>query len=267
MLHSILLTAANLRYQSSNCPICRARESTPSASFYHIMTCQILRSSALNMNTHAHHLHACSHKHTHTHTAFRALLQIQALEPLDPNKVIDEDEATGDPKVSSTIQSGCNIESQLFSVMAIILPFIFLPYMQYSIPGFKCVPLLQAVNGYQLENDTGPVAGPGETKETRSAPSLIPRLAADERGYKTRAAPSLIPRLVADECGYKTRSAPYLCIVLLCCLFMQLWSRSMVRKAWPRRRERRGRGRGLWYKTTCKYQFCCPAAVCGSLIG
>ena len=257
------------------------------------------------MNTHAHHLHACSHKHTHTHTAFRALLQIQALEPLDPNKVIDEDEATGDPKVSSTIQSGCNIESQLFSVMAIILPFIFLPYMQYSIPGFKCVPLLQAVNGYQLENDTGPVAGPGETKETRSAPSLIPRLAADERGYKTRAAPSLIPRLVADEhgyktravpsliprlvadergyktrvapsliprlvadeCGYKTRSAPYLCIVLLCCLFMQLWSRSMVRKAWPRRRERRGRGRGLWYKTTCKYQFCCPAAVCGSLIG
>jgi len=235
--------------------------------------------------------------------------------------VIDEDEATGDPKVSSTIQSGYNIESQLFSVMAIILPFIFLPYMQYSIPGFKCVPLLQAVNGYQLENDTGPVAGPGETKETTSAPSLIPRLVADERVYKTRAAPSLIPRLVADERGYKTRATPSLIprlvadergyktgaapsliprlvadergyktrdapsliprlvadehgyktravpYLLLCCLFMQLWSRTMVRKAWPRRRERRGRGRGLWHKTTCKYHFCCPADVYGSLIG
>ena len=32
-------------------------------------------------------------------SAFRALLQIQALQPLDPNELIDDDEMTGNPKV------------------------------------------------------------------------------------------------------------------------------------------------------------------------
>ena len=32
-------------------------------------------------------------------SAFRALLQIQALQPLDPDELIDDDEMTGNPKV------------------------------------------------------------------------------------------------------------------------------------------------------------------------
>lgn len=67
--------AANLRFQASNCPICRA--------------------------------------------PFRALLQIRALEPLPPDVSLDDDTATGNPK--------------------------------YAVPGYKCVPLLQVLNGYQLE--------------------------------------------------------------------------------------------------------------------
>lgn len=69
--------AASLRFQASNCPICRA--------------------------------------------PFRALLQIKALEPLLPDSTLDDDTLTGNPK--------------------------------YAVSGFKCVPLLQALNGYQLEKD------------------------------------------------------------------------------------------------------------------
>ena len=48
--------AANLRYQSNNCPICR--------------------------------------------TPFRALLQVTALQPLDPTLPLDDDEVTGNPRVT-----------------------------------------------------------------------------------------------------------------------------------------------------------------------
>lgn len=36
-----------------------------------------------------------------SYIAFRALLQIQALQPLDPDELIDDDEMTGNPKVQS----------------------------------------------------------------------------------------------------------------------------------------------------------------------
>ena len=51
-----LIPAANLRYQSNNCPICR--------------------------------------------TPFKALLQVTALQPLDPDLLLDDDEVTGNPRVS-----------------------------------------------------------------------------------------------------------------------------------------------------------------------
>ena len=35
--------------------------------------------------------------------AFRALLQIQALQPLDPDELIDDDEMTGNPKVRECV--------------------------------------------------------------------------------------------------------------------------------------------------------------------
>jgi hypothetical protein len=65
--------AADLRYQASNCPICRS--------------------------------------------PFQALLQIQALQPLDEDEHPDDDEITDNPEL-------------------------------YSVPGHKTVSLIQAVNGY-----------------------------------------------------------------------------------------------------------------------
>ena len=55
-LLSLFSPAANLRYQSNNCPICR--------------------------------------------DPFKALLQVTALKPLDPNLELDDDEVTGNPRVS-----------------------------------------------------------------------------------------------------------------------------------------------------------------------
>ena len=53
---SLICAAANLRYQSNNCPICR--------------------------------------------TPFKALLQVTALQPLEPSLELDDDEVTGNPRVS-----------------------------------------------------------------------------------------------------------------------------------------------------------------------
>ncbi len=85
-------------------------------------------------------------------TAFRALLQIQALEPLDPDLPLDDDEATGNPKVYKVL---CLLASDLLCSVDCLSSSL---SCQYSTPGFQCVPLLQALNGYQLEDkiDTGP---------------------------------------------------------------------------------------------------------------
>ena len=56
---SLSVSAANIRYQSNNCPICR--------------------------------------------TPFKALLQITALQSLDPNARLDEDEITGNPRVGNDV--------------------------------------------------------------------------------------------------------------------------------------------------------------------
>ncbi len=38
--------------------------------------------------------------------------------------------------------------------MVIRFPWQYMPCtLQYAVPGFKCVPLLQALNGYQLEEE------------------------------------------------------------------------------------------------------------------
>lgn len=53
------------------------------------------------------------------------------MEPLDPDVVLDDDEITGNPK--------------------------------YAVPGYKAIPLLSALNGYQLESsENGSAADPSE---------------------------------------------------------------------------------------------------------
>ena len=81
----LLPVAANLRYQSSNCPVCRARKLTWGKNIVILITVPLSLPLLLILSFSV--------------SAFRALLQIQALEPLDPNELIDDDEMTGNPKV------------------------------------------------------------------------------------------------------------------------------------------------------------------------
>jgi len=112
-------SAASLRYQASNCPICRARKLHFDLKFFPKMLFLLL-------------------------TAFHALLSLTALQEIDAN---DEDEIT----------------NQQVQCPPFMMSFTMSLLQNSVVPGYKSVPLVQALNGYPIEQKPAPAAafGPG----------------------------------------------------------------------------------------------------------